>query len=122
MKKVFNLLGSTGALLCLGVMCGTAQQLPNVGFENWKTTCGNTWQTASASAFTRPGTEPAEWNGSNVTQILPFDGFVKKGEGVDGSTSVKLTNQKPGLATLAAPAPAFVTFATPWIFAPTCQN
>lgn len=117
MKKVFNLLGSTGALLCLGVMCGTAQQLPNVGFENWKTTCGNTWQTASASAFTRPGTEPAEWNGSNVTQKLPFDGFVKKGEGVDGSTSVKLTNQKPGLATLAAPAPAFVTFATPWIFA-----
>lgn len=83
MKKVFNLLGSTGALLCLGVMCGTAQQLPNVGFENWKTTCGNTWQTASASAFTRPGTEPAEWNGSNVTQILPFDGFVKKEEGVD---------------------------------------
>lgn len=118
MKKVFNLLGSTGALLCLGVMYSTAQQLPNVGFEDWKTSCGETWQTASSSSFTRPGIEPAEWNGSNVKQvIIQADGFVKKGEGVDGSTSVVLTNQKPGVGSLAAPAPAFVTFATPWIFA-----
>lgn len=117
MKKVFNLLGSTGALLCLGVMYSTAQQLPNVGFEDWKTTCGETWQTASSTSFTRPGIEPAEWNGSNVKQFLSFDGFVTKGTGIDGSTSVKLTNQKPGFATLAAPAPAFITFATPWIFA-----
>lgn len=117
MKKVFNLLGSTGALLCLGVMYSTAQQLPNVGFEDWKTSCGETWQTASSSSFTRPGIEPAEWNGSNVKQFLSFDGFVTKGTGIDGSTSVVLTNQKPGVGSLAAPAPAFVTFATPWIFA-----
>lgn len=117
MKKVFNLLGSTGALLCLGVMYSTAQQLPNVGFEDWKTSCGETWQTASSSSFTRPGIEPAEWNGSNVKQFLSFDGFVTKWTGIDGSTSVVLTNQKPGVGSLAAPAPAFVTFATPWIFA-----
>lgn len=36
---------------------------------------------------------------------------------MEGGTSVKLTNQKPGIGSLAAPAPAFVTFATPWIFA-----
>ena len=103
--------------MCLGVMYSTAQQLPNVGFEDWKTSCGETWQTASSSSFTRPGIEPAEWNGSNVKQFLSFDGFVTKGTGIDGSTSVVLTNQKPGVGSLAAPAPAFVTFATPWIFA-----
>ena len=112
-------------VVALSSLTATAQQLPNVGFENWKTACGSTTTTAGATtpeeytSFVRPGVEPQEWNGSNVTQALPFDKFVQKEttNPYSGSNSVLLTNQKPGFSFLSSPAPAFLTFGTPWIFA-----
>lgn len=118
------MLGSA-LVVALSSMTMTAQQLPNVGFENWKTACGSTTTTAGATtpeeytSFVRPGIEPQEWNGSNVTQVLEFKNFVQKetANPYSGSNSVLLTNQKPGISFLSSPAPAFLTFGTPWIFA-----
>lgn len=95
----------------------SAQQLPNVGFETWKETCGQTTTTWNGiSSFARPGIEPEGWNGSNVTQVLPFPDFIKQG-GNESDRTCLMTNQKPGLGSLSAPAPAFITMGTPWIFA-----
>lgn len=117
MKKLI-LSGSVLALV-LTSLTANSQQLPNIGFENWKTKCGETKTTVDNKSFVRPGVEPEDWSGSNVTQVMPFPNFVKKEttNPYSGTTSLLLTNQKPGLATLSAPAPAFVTMGTPWIFA-----
>lgn len=66
MKKI-TLLSSVLMLALLGITAN-AQQLPNVGFENWKTTCDKTtWtSTMSGADFVRPGVEPMDWNGSSV--------------------------------------------------------
>lgn len=117
MKKLI-LSGSVLALV-LTSLTANSQQLPNIGFENWKTKCGETKTTVDNKSFVRPGVEPEDWSGSNVTQVMQFPNFVKKEttNPYSGTTSLLLTNQKPGLATLSAPAPAFVTMGTPWIFA-----
>ena len=100
-----------------------AQQLPNVGFESWKTTCGKTTTTKDNASFVHPGVEPADWNGSNVTQVFKFSNFVKKDEAShNGGFATILTNQKPGLGKASAPAPAFLNFGTPWIFADTGKS
>lgn len=118
MKKSFLLSGAL--LLSLSAFTANAQQLPNVGFESWKTTCGKTTTTKNNESFVRPGVEPADWNGSNVTQVLKFKDFVKKDEASHtGGFATILTNQKPGLGKASAPAPAFLNFGTPWIFADT---
>ncbi len=88
------------------------------GYNDWKSTCGVTTTTINNSSFTRPGIEPNNWNGSNVTQILNFSDFVTKG-GNDADGTCLLTNQKPGALGVSSPAPAFLTFGTPWIFADT---
>lgn len=119
------MLGSA-LVVALSSMTATAQQLPNVGFENWKTACGSTTTTAGVTtpeeytSFVRPGIEPQEWNGSNVTQsIVSISDFVKPetSNPYSGSNSVLLTNQKPGFSIYSSPAPAFLTFGTPWIYA-----
>lgn len=118
MKKSFLLSGAL--LLSLSAFTANAQQLPNVGFESWKTTCGKTTTTKDNASFVRPGVEPADWNGSNVTQVFKFSNFVKKDEAShNGGFATILTNQKPGLGKASAPAPAFLNFGTPWIFADT---
>lgn len=118
MKKSFLLSGAL--LLSLSAFTANAQQLPNVGFESWKTTCGKTTTTKNNASFVRPGVEPADWNGSNVTQVFKFKDFVKKDEASHtGGFATILTNQKPGLGKASAPAPAFLNFGTPWIFADT---
>ena len=118
MKKSFLLSGAL--LLSLSAFMANAQQLPNVGFESWKTTCGKTTTTKNNASFVRPGVEPADWNGSNVTQVFKFKDFVKKDEASHtGGFATILTNQKPGLGKASAPAPAFLNFGTPWIFADT---
>lgn len=118
MKKSFLLSGAL--LLSISAFTANAQQLPNVGFESWKTTCGKTTTTKNNASFVRPGVEPADWNGSNVTQVLKFKDFVKKDEASHtGGFATILTNQKPGLGKASAPAPAFLNFGTPWIFADT---
>lgn len=118
MKKSFLLSGAL--LLSISAFTANAQQLPNVGFESWKTTCGKTTTTKNNASFVRPGVEPADWNGSNVTQMFKFSDFVKKDEASHtGGFATILTNQKPGLGKASAPAPAFLNFGTPWIFADT---
>lgn len=118
MKKSFLLSGAL--LLSISAFTANAQQLPNVGFESWKTTCGKTTTTKDNASFVRPGVEPADWNGSNVTQVFKFSNFVKKDEAShNGGFATILTNQKPGLGKASAPAPAFLNFGTPWIFADT---
>lgn len=118
MKKSFLLSGAL--LLSISAFTANAQQLPNVGFESWKTTCGKTTTTKNNESFVRPGVEPADWNGSNVTQVFKFSDFVKKDEASHtGGFATILTNQKPGLGKASAPAPAFLNFGTPWIFADT---
>ena len=118
MKKSFLLSGAL--LLSISAFTANAQQLPNVGFESWKTTCGKTTTTKDNASFVRPGVEPADWNGSNVTQVFKFKDFVKKDEASHtGGFATILTNQKPGLGKASAPAPAFLNFGTPWIFADT---
>lgn len=107
-------------LLSISAFTANAQQLPNVGFESWKKTCGKTTTTKNNASFFRPGVEPADWNGSNVTQVFKFSDFVKKDEASHtGGFATILTNQKPGLGKASAPAPAFLNFGTPWIFADT---
>lgn len=118
MKKSFLLSGAL--LLSISAFTANAQQLPNVGFESWKKTCGETTTTKDNASFVRPGVEPADWNGSNVTQVFKFSNFVKKDEASHtGGFATILTNQKPGLGKASAPAPAFLNFGTPWIFADT---
>lgn len=68
MKKSFLLSGAL--LLSISAFTANAQQLPNVGFESWKTTCGSTWNPdGTGKDYVRPGVEPSEWNGSNVNQL-----------------------------------------------------
>lgn len=61
----------TLALLAVAGTAG-AQQLPNVGFDEWKGkgNCGQSYNPADKPTDrTRPGDEPAEWCGSNVFQL-----------------------------------------------------
>ena len=68
MKKSFLLSGAL--LLSLSAFMANAQQLPNVGFDSWKTTCGSSRSVNEKKEVVRPGVEPAEWNGSNVNQTV----------------------------------------------------
>lgn len=117
MKKLLSF-----GLLLASAIGMNAQQLPNVGFESWKTTCGQTLQTStdggypssSATNFkTRPGVEPTDWNGSNVNQKVLAEvseaGFVTK-QGAEGNYWAKLTNLEVGAAGITACAPAYLTF------------
>lgn len=110
-----------------------AQQLPNVGFNSWKKTCGSSFQASrsngkeatsasqAAGLITRPGTEPDGWNGSNVDQIVNLHGkeanlVTQQTDDTHGSY-LKLANRFVGLGTIGATAPAYITFGTPWVYA-----
>lgn len=121
MKKLLSF-----GLLLASAIGMNAQQLPNVGFESWKSTCGQTLQTSdnfgkatsTATNFkTRPGVEPTDWNGSNVNQQVVASvseaGFVTK-QGTEGNYWAKLTNLEVGAFGISACAPAYLTFGTPW--------
>lgn len=106
------MLGSA-LVVALSSMTATAQQLPNVGFDNWKTACGSTtWtSTMAGSDFTRPGVEPSDWNGSSVS---PFNSdqicVTKFSEQENVATQLK----NPGIAGNVIP--AYLTVGTPWVF------
>ena len=110
-----------------------AQQLPNVGFNSWKKTCGSSFQASrsngkeatsasqAAGLITRPGTEPDGWNGSNVDQIVTLHGketnlVTQQTDEAHGSY-LKLANRFVGVETIGATAPAYITFGTPWVYA-----
>ncbi len=112
MNKKIYLLGLCAAA---SAAVANAQQLPNVGFGDWKGTCGESINTAgNGSSYVRPGVEPSFWNGSSVLQNVPFIGnmpfkTVTKGEDSD---YVVLKNADAMGNTL----PAFISLSTPWVF------
>lgn len=113
------------ALLAAGGLTASAQYLPNGDFQQWKTTCGKSDQTSFNGTFpyspvglkNRPGVEPEDWNGSNVNQTV-FINMTKSGLVTKGSENfVKLQNKFIGVDTFGSNAPAFINFATPWVYA-----
>lgn len=129
MRK-FILLGSA-LLLGFGMNVASAQQLPNVGFERWKakSEMGKTYYMGLSDGLQpRPAngdvTEPAGWNGSNITQVifsqLTFSFyFVDKEIISDDNVAVKLINKSVGFGSYSSNAPGFITFATPWVYSET---
>lgn len=113
MNKKFYLLG-----LCVAASAtiANAQQLPNVGFEQWKGTCDESINTAGeGSTYVRPGDEPASWNGSSVLQEvfgqeLPF--VVVEQVSEDENNFAMLKNGDAMGNTM----PAFISLSTPWVF------
>ena len=113
------------ALLAAGGLTASAQYLPNGDFKQWKTTCGKSDQTSFNGRLPyspvglkdRPGVEPEDWNGSNVNQTV-FINNTESGLVTKGSENfVKLQNKFIGVGTFGSNAPAFINFATPWVYA-----
>lgn len=104
--------------------------IPNGDFSKWKDKCGSTYQTSGGTLTgkgnpvgltQRPGTEPSDWNGSNVKQKVFVNGesdkLVTKGE-ENGNAWTVLTNTYVGIRGVAGSnAPAYITFGTPWVYA-----
>lgn len=118
MKKSFLLSGAL--LLSISAFTANAQQLPNVGFDSWETTCGKTLSVPS-DFRQRPGVEPSDWNGSNVNQKVSI--FTKSEPGLvtqqtEGNNKcLQLKNIFVGVSTIGSVAPGFVNFGTPWVYA-----
>ena len=111
-------------LLSLSAFTANAQQLPNVGFESWKTTCGTSRSISKDGKkvdVVRPGVEPSEWNGSNVNQMgKKKPDLVTKVED-NSNTVVQLKNIYIGLKfpKIGSTAPGFINLGTPWVYAST---
>ena len=105
-------------LLSISAFTANAQQLPNVGFDSWKTTCGKTLSVPN-DFRQRPGVEPSDWNGSNVNQYVIIEkkesGLVTQTEG--NNKYLQLKNIFVGVSTFGSVAPGFVNFGTPWVYA-----
>ena len=119
MKKSFLLSGAL--LLSISAFTANAQQLPNVGFDSWKTTCGSSRSVNEKKEVVRPGVEPAEWNGSNVNQTVfgvnkLEPGLVTKQE-EGGNKYLQLRNMYVGALGIGSNAPGFINFGTPWVYA-----
>lgn len=111
-------------LLSISAFTANAQQLPNVGFESWKTTCGTSRSISKDGKkvdVVRPGVEPSEWNGSNVNQMgQKKPDLVTKVED-NSDTVVQLKNIYIGLKfpKIGSTAPGFINLGTPWVYAST---
>ena len=113
-------------LLSLSAFTANAQQLPNVGFESWKTTCGTSRSISKDGKkvdVVRPGVEPSEWNGSNVNQMgqKKPDLVTKVEDNSNSNTVVQLKNIYIGLKfpKIGSTAPGFINLGTPWVYAST---
>lgn len=132
MKKILLLSALAG-----GIATGAqAQQLPNVGFENWKGR-GNCGQTIQASTTTsggptdketlqkRPGDEPTDWNGTSVRQKVFMEAtaelIFKKNDTAHGNYA-SLVNKYVSKYGIGANAPAYLTFGQPWSYAATANQ
>ena len=108
-------------LLSISAFTSNAQQLPNVGFDSWKTTCGKTLSVPN-DFRQRPGVEPSDWNGSNVNQYVVIE---KKESGLvtqqtEGNNKyLQLKNIFVGVYTIGSTAPGFINLGTPWVYAST---
>ena len=122
MKKfllVFSILGGI-------VLSARAQQLPNYGFNNWKTSCASTEGFGDYNEMRqRPGVEPSEWNGSSVNQAVKAVMKVEKKQELifNDNNAVKMVNTFVGMKifgkNIGSVAPGFITFGTPWVYAVT---
>ena len=122
-KKIYLL----GLCVAASATVANAQQLPNVGFEEWKAgeDMGSTkYMGLSSGTEPRPYdtqtgvTEPSDWNGSNVNQLGQIGYFIEKEIVSDNNVAVRLVNKFVGLsASLGSNAPGFITFGTPWVYA-----
>lgn len=122
MKKSFLLSGAL--LLSISAFTANAQQLPNVGFDSWKTTCGTSRSISKDGKkvdVARPGVEPSEWNGSNVDQLGQKKPDLVTKVVDNSNTVVQLKNIYIGLPIpgLGSTAPGFMNFGTPWVSAST---
>lgn len=126
MKKIvltFCLIAGMGAK-------GWAQQLPNVGFNNWKGSgnAGSTYQSSGGSLTggssslglrQRPGDEPTDWFGSSINQQVVLgkkqELIYKKTD--NENTYAQLKNTYVGAMGIGSNAPAYLTFGTPWVYA-----
>lgn len=101
-------------MLASAGMMANAQQLPNVGFDGWKTTNGTTILTSTDSkgSQVRPGAEPEGWNASNINQMYDIKTLCEKKED-SGNVYVQLKNYE----ILGNVVPAYLTLGTPWVFA-----
>lgn len=111
MKKQFKFLV---AALTLSTLAANAQQLPNVGFDNWGDCEKTTWtSTMYNKSFTRPGKEPKDWNGSSVK---PFDNFLTSNvlctQGKDSGNYAQILNSGVGDNNI----PGYLCIAQPWVF------
>lgn len=103
-------------LLSISAFTANAQQLPNVGFESWKTTCGKSYSVKKGEVV-RPGVEPAEWNGSNVDQMGVKEKGLVTQQGGDDNKYLQLKNIFVGKLGIGSTAPGFINLGTPWVYA-----
>ena len=99
-----------------------AQQLPNVGFEDWTldNKSGSSLNTNDGKMYARPGIEPLNWSGGNVNQFgLATSSELCTRGGDEADQYLVLTNKRVESFGFGATAPGFVTLSTPWIFATT---
>lgn len=121
MKKLYSMLLSAVVVASSNIV--SAQQLPNVGFEEWKTKCGSTEAFGYSTGMRqRPGIEPADWNGSSVNQKVIITKeeeliFREQTYFASGASSAVMKNIKVGAAGISSVAPGFLTFGTPWVYA-----
>ena len=119
MKKFFTILS-----VCAALSAQAQHQLPNGSFDSWKGSCGSTYQSSNGNEMRkRPGDEPTSWNGSSINQkvkvlwnVTKEETLIYKSTGRNGS-AVKLQNKWVGAAGIGSNAPAFISFATPWVYA-----
>ena len=119
MKKIFTILSVWAALAVQA-----QHQIPNGSFDSWKGSCGSTYQSSNGNEMRqRPGDEPTSWNGSSINQkvkvlwnVTKEETLIYKSTGRNGS-AVKLQNKWVGAAGIGSNAPAFISFATPWVYA-----
>ena len=120
-KKIYLL----GLCVAASATVANAQQLPNVGFDSWKGTCGSSEAFGFSEGMRqRPGDEPTGWNGSSVNQyvIMTVEKIlVSKTSGYDDNGSAVLMENvfvSPDiLPNLGDEAPGYITFGTPWVYA-----
>ena len=128
MKKSFLLSGAL--LLSISAFTANAQQLPNVGFDSWKTSLRNIRSISKDGKkvdVARPGVEPSEWNGSNVNQMgQKKPDLVTKvvdNSNDNSNTVVQVKNiyvgVNLGLIKIGSTAPGFINLGTPWVYAST---
>ncbi len=122
MKKILS--ATCAMMLASAGMMANAQQLPNVGFEDWEACEGQADNAGSSYAMSgsynvRPGSEPLNWNGSSVNQMGQEKILVSN---IDGA--VQLQNLFVGVdlgwfGKIGSTAPGYLTLGTPWVYAET---